>query len=74
MERLVECGTASAASAPVGPPRWPSWPSWPSWSSWLERAQTFFWYERNVTTDTATHTTARTSNPPQRTPIAPQSG
>ncbi len=37
-------------------------------------AQTFLEYERNVRTDTATHATASTSSPPQRTPIAPQSG
>lgn len=36
--------------------------------------QTFFWYERNVTTETATQATARISRPPLRTPIAPQSG
>ena len=36
--------------------------------------QTFFWYERNVTTDTATYATASTSSPSQRTAITLQSG
>jgi predicted MFS family arabinose efflux permease len=39
-----------------------------------DQVQTFLEYERNVSTETATHTTASTSRPPQRTPIAPQSG
>jgi MFS family permease len=38
------------------------------------QAQTFLEYERNVSTDTATHATASASRPAQRTPIAPQSG
>jgi MFS family permease len=40
----------------------------------FHRTQTFLEYERNVRTDTATHATASTSSPPQRTAIAPQSG
>ncbi len=36
--------------------------------------QTFFWEARTLTTDRATQITARTSSPPQRTPIAPQAG
>ena len=40
----------------------------------FHRTQTLLEYERNVRTDTATHATASTSSPPQRTAIAPQSG
>jgi hypothetical protein len=59
-------GTVEAAERPAaGPGQGP-----PS----SGRTQTFLEYERNVSTDTATHATASTSSPPQRTPIAPQSG
>jgi predicted MFS family arabinose efflux permease len=60
---VLEEAAAGAAGAQLAPAAAP-----------LSAAQTFLAYERNVSTDTATHTTASTSRPPQRTPIAPQSG
>jgi MFS family permease len=55
----------AAAAATAGPGKEPAV---------FGQTQTFLEYERNVSTDTATHATASTSSPPQRTPIAAQSG
>ena len=55
--RAASAGAPAGTAGPWSPPYRPGR---------ALAAQTFFWYERNVTTDTATQATASTSSPPQR--------